>query len=120
MPNPTLIHPRTVKIDHYLKIVDFYISMNCPEKFLPEPTLGEYKPDVYFIDGKGKHVCVEIQLTPITKKKMQKKLDQFVSSHHQRKHDAYILLIVSDKEYTLDCPQGFNVCHLPVPREALT
>lgn len=119
MPNPTLIHPRTVKIDHYLKIVDFFILMGCPSKFLPEPTLGEYKPDVYFIDGNGQNVCVEIQLTPISAKKMQKKLDQFVSTYN--KHKSTILLIVSEKEYTsLKVPSGFHVEHMSVPKEPYT
>lgn len=117
MPNPTLIHPRTVKIDHYLKIVDFYISMNMPENFLPEPTLGEYKPDVYFIDGNGNHVVVEIQLTPISTKKMQKKIDQWVSTY-KKKHNAKIVLLVSDKEYTnLTVPSGFSICHSKIPPE---
>lgn len=117
MPNPTLIHPRTVKLNHYLKIVDFFINAGCPEQFLPEPTLGEYRPDVYMKDSKGNSICVEIQLTPISTKRMQTKVEQFVEAFGTE-HDAKVLLICSDNEYEkIIMPDGFHIARLSVPEE---
>jgi hypothetical protein len=117
MPNPTLIHPRTIKIDHYLKIVDFYIHTGCPDNFIPEPPYKEYKPDVYMKDQKGNPICVEIQITPISTKKMQQKIDQFVSSYG-KEHDAKILLLVTNNDYgKVKVPPTFKLIKLPLPNE---
>lgn len=119
MPNPTVIHPRTVKLNHYLKLVDLYIHLGCPQVYIPEPNFKEYLPDVYMKDLKGNPICVEVQLTQISSKKMQKKLDQFVSSYG-KEHDARILLLVSDSPYKIQVPKGFNVHTIPVPKEVYT
>jgi hypothetical protein len=117
MPNPTLIHPKTVKIDHYLKIVDFYIQAGCPKTFDLEPTFGEYNPDVYMKDLKGNPICVEVQITPISAKKMQTKIDQFVSTFGN-KHDAKIMLLVTDSNYSkVSTPPNFKIIKLPMPTE---
>lgn len=117
MPNPTLIHPKGTKIDHYLKIVDFYIHTGCPPHFIPEPNWKNYKPDVYMKDSKGNNICVEIQLTHISSKKMQKKVDEFASTHG-KEHDAKVMLLVSSVEYPkVEVPKGFNVITIPMPRE---
>lgn len=117
MPNPTLIHPKGVKIDHYLKIVDFYIHVGCPPIFVPEPNYKNYKPDAYMHDKKDNPICVEIQLTPISNNKMQKKIDEFVSTYG-KEHDAKILLLVSDTAYKdIKIPKTFKLVRIPTPHE---
>lgn len=117
MPNPTLIHPRTVKLNHYLKIVDFFIHAGMPAEFLPEPTLGEYRPDAYMKDSKGNPICVELQLTQISTKKMQQKVEQFVGTFG-KEHDSKVMMLCSDNQYDkIKMPTGFHLINLPVPRE---
>lgn len=118
MPNPTLIHPRTVKIDHYLKIVDCYIHFGCPEVFHPEPCYKSYEPDVYMKDRKGNAICVEVQITPISTKRMQKKIDEFVASFGKKEHDAKIMLLVSNQDYPkITIPSSFRLVRIPLPTE---
>lgn len=120
MPNPTLIHPRTVKIDHYLKIVDFYIYSGCPKVFLTEPKFGDYNPDVYMKDKKGNSICVEVQLTPISTKKMQTKIDEF-TAEFGKTHDARIIALVSNNSYSkIKIPEGFKLVKIPIPKEPYT
>jgi hypothetical protein len=89
----------------------------CPEKFLVEPVLGEYIPDVMFKDNGDKSICVEVQLTPISLKKMQKKVDGFVKEYG-RSHDAKILVIASERPYKgLVVSQGFKLVQIRVPQE---
>lgn len=117
MPNPATLHHRSVKLDHYLKIVDFYIHAGCPDVFIPEPNWKTYKPDAYMTDKKGNAICVEIQLTPISTKRMQSKVDEFISSYG-KEHDAKIMLLVSNQEYPkLKVPHTYNVITIPVPQE---
>jgi hypothetical protein len=117
MPNPTLIHPRTVKIDHYLKIVDCYIHFGCPDVFEVEPAYKTYNPDVYMKDRKGNAICVEVQITPISTKKMQTKIDQFVSTYGKG-HDAKIMLLISNQEYhKVVMPPSFKLVRIPIPKE---
>jgi hypothetical protein len=117
MPNPATLHHRSVKLDHYLKIVDFYIHTGCPKIFIPEPPFKDYKPDVYMKDLKGNAICVEIQITLISTKKMQTKIDQFVATHN-KEHDAKIMLLVSDNAYNqVKMPNGYSLVRLPLPKE---
>lgn len=117
MPNPAVLHHRSVKLDHHLKIVDFYIHVGCPSKFVIEPKLGEYNPDVFMKDRQDNSVCVEIQLTPISTKKMQQKIDQFVKEYG-KEHDAKIMLLVTNNEYgKVMMPDGFKLIKIPVPSE---
>jgi hypothetical protein len=117
MPNPTLIHPRSVKIDHHLKLVDFYINAGCPSEFLPEPVFGCYRPDVYMKDSKGNAICVEVQLTAISTKKMTTKIEQFVASHG-REHDAKVMILCTDNSYNkITMPKGFHLVRMNVPPE---
>lgn len=117
MPNPAVLHHRSVKLDHYLKIIDFYIHTGCPEHFIPEPNWKDYKPDVYMKDRKGNDICVEIQITPISAKKLQTKIEEFVSSYGKL-HNAKVLLLVSDSSYAkAEMPSGFNLIRLPLPKE---
>lgn len=118
MPNPATLHHRSIKIDHHLKIVDFYIHMGLPVDFKPEPAFPSYKPDVYMKDQKGNPICVEIQITKISAKKMQTKVDEFVKSYGKKEHDAKILLVVTDSEYNkLVVPSGFKIYKIPMPLE---
>lgn len=117
MPNPSIIHPRSIKIEHHLKLLDFYIHMECPEKFVLEPKLGEYEPDVYMIDSFNRHCCVEIQITPITNKKMQTKIDQFVKEY-KKNHMAKIMYLVTDNEYSkIKMPSDFKLVKIPMVKE---
>lgn len=120
MPNPTLIHPKTVKIDHFLKIVDVFLASGCPATFLPEPVFGEYRPDVYMKDSKNVPMCVEVQLTPISTKKMQTKIDQWVAMN-DLEHDAKHLLLVSNNNYDkVKVPEGFKLLRAAIPKEIYT
>lgn len=117
MPNPAILHHRSVKLDHQLKLVDFYIHAGCPPHFIIEPKFGEYNPDVYMKDRQGNAICVEVQLTPISTKKMQKKVEQFTTTSG-KEHDAKIMLLVSDNEYPkLEILTPFKLIRIPVPKE---
>jgi hypothetical protein len=116
--NPSPIHHRSNKIDHTLKIVDFFIEYGQPNDFVIEPTFGTYEPDVYFTDRNNK-ICVELQLTPISNKKMQEKINQFVSEHG-RKHTAKIFLLCSNHTYSnLKMPNGFQLVRRFLPKEII-
>lgn len=115
--NPSPIHPNSNKISHHLKITDYFITLKHKSAFLIEPTFGQYQPDIYFIDNNKVTVCVEIQLTKISIKKMQQKVNQFVSEYGNE-HDSKIMLICSNTEYKgLLFPKGFQVLNYPLPPE---
>jgi hypothetical protein len=116
--NPSPIHHKSNKIEHQLKIVDFFIKEGTPENFLIEPILGTYEPDIFFKDKNNNSICVEIQLTPISIKKMQTKINQFVSEYG-KEHDAKIIVICSNKNYNLKIPNGFKIIKQSVPKEIL-
>lgn len=68
-------------------------------------------------DRKGNAICVEIQITPISTKKMQKKIDEFVSTY-KKEHDAKIMLLVSNQGYPkIKMPSGFKLIRIPLPQE---
>lgn len=117
MPNPATLHHRSIKIDHHLKIVDFFIHVGCPKTFHVEPNYKSYKPDVYMHNQKGIPVCVEVQLTPISHKKMENKTIEFMTSHKKKEHDAVVLLLVSDKDYGIQLPKPYSLITIPVPKE---
>lgn len=117
MPNPSIIHPRSVKIDHHLKLVDFYIQTGCPAHFLLEPKFGDYEPDAYLKDLKGNAICAEVQITPISNKRMQNKIEQFTSMYG-KEHDARVLLLATNNDYTkIHVPKGFKLIKIPLPNE---
>lgn len=117
MPNPAVLHHRSIKIEHHLKIVDFFIHMGCPKVFHVEPNYKTYKPDVYMHNHTGIPVCVEVQLTPISHKRMESKTIEFMTSHKKKEHDSIVLLLVSDKEYNIKLPPPYNMITIPVPKE---
>lgn len=108
MPNPTLIHPESSKIRHFLAIADFYIQAGKPEIYEVEPTIAEeYRPDAYM--RLGEPIIVEVQRTRISVKRMQDKVDWFAKTHKQGKHDAKSLWIVTDVPYPISIPIGYKV-----------
>lgn len=110
MPNPARIHHQSSKLEHYLGLADLYIQYGQPEVFEVEPNIcEEYRPDVYMVKD-GKHIIIEYQRTFITAKKMQDKIDRFVASYNQGKHQCTTLWIVSGIEYRhIACPSHFNI-----------
>jgi hypothetical protein len=117
MVNPAPINKNSNKIDHHLKIVDFYIKEGCPSHFMIEPVFGKYNPDLYFQDRSGKDICVEIQLTPISNKKMQEKINQFVKEFNKN-HKSNTLVLCSNYSYKkLEIPKNFRVIFQPIPSE---
>jgi hypothetical protein len=115
--NPSAIHHKSNKIDHCLKIVDFFIKEGKPTNFVVEPILGDYSPDVFFRDGFNRSICVEIQITPISLKKMQDKVDRFVKEFG-KEHDSKLFVLCSDASYNkLVMPKGFKLIKQPLPKE---
>jgi hypothetical protein len=115
--NPSPIHHKSNKIEHYLKIMDFYIQAKCPEKCVIEPIFGTYEPDLFFKDASNHSICVEIQLTPISQNKMQNKINQFVSEYG-KEHDSRIFVLCSDTSYNkLKIPKDFKLIKQPLPKE---
>lgn len=108
MPNPTLIHPRGSKTEHFLAIADLYIALDQPKIYEVEPTISEdYRPDAYArLDVP---VIVEVQRSTISSKKMQEKVDLFVKSASRKQHDARTLWIIADRPYTVKAPSGFQI-----------
>jgi hypothetical protein len=108
MPNPSLIHLRSASTDHFLGLVDLYIALGQPQVYTVEPQITEeYRPDAY--TRLPAPVLIELQRSTISSKKMQQKVDQFVKSSQEKKHDARTLLIVTDRPYSIKVPSGFNV-----------
>jgi hypothetical protein len=112
------VNPKSNKVNHFLKIVDFYLASGRPEKFIVEPLLGSYEPDVFFKDKNNNSICVEIQLTAISHKKMQKKIDSFVKEYG-KEHDSKIFVICSDYRYKTNIPKGFRLVCQGLPRETV-
>jgi competence CoiA-like predicted nuclease len=91
-----------------MAIADFYDRIGKPEKYIVEPDLNyEYRPDVY-MEYKGEQIVVEIQLTQISTKKMQQKVDMWISGY-EKHHFAKKMWIVSDHLYKLEVPVGFDI-----------
>jgi len=113
MPNPSIIHPQSNKISHFIAIADLYIGLKQPKVFEVEPVINDdFRPDAYVRDiSLPSPVLVEVQRTVISTKKMQAKVDEFVKSYLKKQHDAKALWIISDVEYRLDIPEGFSVIH---------
>lgn len=115
--NPSQIHHKSNKIDHCLKIVDFYIHAGCPENFVIEPILGSYEPDIFFRDKSNNHICVEIQLTPISHNKMQDKINRFVAEYG-KEHDSKVFVLCANHGYKkLEMPKGFKLIRQPLPED---
>src|SRR5690625_1287432 len=87
MPNPTIIHPESQNIRHFLGIADIYMNLEKPEIFEVEPGVSEgYRPDIY--TRIPDPTIIEFQRSVISRKRMQQKVDAFVDAHLQGLHDA--------------------------------
>jgi hypothetical protein len=107
--NPPLINPKSNKVEHQLKILDLYIHLNCPSNYKVEPLLGSYAPDFMYKDKNNQTICCEIQLTPISKKKMQQKINHY-SNEYNVKHDSRILHLYSDYDYKdINAPKNVHI-----------
>jgi hypothetical protein len=111
MPNPSIIHPQSNKIEHFMAIADLYIAMKQPKIFEVEPMINDdYRADAYIRNSDSdKPVLVEIQRTVISTRRMQAKVDEFVKAYLKKQHDAQTLWIISDVTYRLEVPAGFSV-----------
>lgn len=114
MPNPSVIHPQSPRIQHHLAVADLYIQLGQPKVYEIEPIINdEYRPDAYTrLDGEP--VLIELQRTVISAKKMQAKVDAFAESFVRKQHDAKTLWIVSDYVYQVKAPTGFTVAQKPI------
>jgi hypothetical protein len=92
-------NPKNQKTDHQLKIVDTIIELGNPNQCLIEPELGGYEPDLFYKDHFNRSVCVEVQLTRISLKRMQEKVNKFMKEEGKN-HDARLLYIFSDFNYS--------------------
>lgn len=118
-PNPSLIHHKSNKIPHTLKIIDFFIQEGMPQRFLIEPILGSYEPDIFYKGVNNESIAVEIQITPISLSKMQTKLNQFVTEYG-KEHDSKIFHICSNQSYTkLKVPSNIKVIHNSLPKDII-
>lgn len=119
MPNPAMIHTESSKIRHYLAIADVYIRRGKPNVFEVEPYFDDkYRPDAYMRNPSP--VLVEVQRSYISHKKMQDKVDGFVRTYREGKHDAKTLWIVSDDEFKVRWPEGFEVFKLPLTQKEVS
>lgn len=108
MPNPTIIHPESQNIRHFLGIADIFIQLNKPEIFEVEPVVsGTYRPDIYCRLPEA--TIIEFQRSTISLKRMQKKIDDFLDSHIRKLHDAKTLWVMSDTKYNISLPPGYTL-----------
>jgi hypothetical protein len=109
MPNPTIIHPNSTRTNHFLAIADFFIRIGQPDIYEVEPDLKHnYRPDAYTILNQ-EQVAIEIQLSHVSNKKIQEKIEGFVDSFKKGKHQAKRLWLVTDRPFKYTVPSGFIV-----------
>lgn len=114
--NPSPIHHKSNKLDHYLKIVDTFIDLEQPKDCLIEQPFGSYIPDLFYKDHFNRSVAVEVQLTKISLKKMQAKLNNFAKEYNVN-HDAKLIMLYSDYSYSgLSIPAGFKQTIKPLAK----
>lgn len=111
-------NPKNQKVEHQLKIVDTFINIGCPDQCLIEPELGSYEPDLFYKDHFNRSVCVEVQLTRISLKKMQDKVNNFMKEEGKN-HDARLLVICADRDYSMVTfdKQKYKVKFEPLTKE---
>lgn len=108
MPNPTICHPESQNIRHFLGIAEIYLYLGQPSVFEVEPQVNaNYRPDAYVRCEEP--MIVEYQRSKITIKKMQEKIDLFAKSCQNGEHDAKTLWVVSDITYNVTTPKGFQL-----------
>jgi hypothetical protein len=63
--------------------------------------------------------CVEIQLTPISSKKMQEKINQF-TSEYEKNHLAKTFILCSNNDYKgIKFPNDFKLIKQLIPSEII-
>jgi hypothetical protein len=105
MPKPPIIKGN---IDHFLEIAQLYIALGMPEHFDVEPRFNDYEPDVYTTVDHQK-VCIEVQRSRISDRKMQSKVDEFMMSYYMKQHEANILWIYSSNRYDVKASDAFII-----------
>jgi hypothetical protein len=114
MPNPALMHTESSKRQHALAVVDTYIHLGKPKHFDVEPNFdAKYRPDAY-TTLRGKKVVIEVQRSHISNKKMQDKVDGFVRTHREGKHEACIMYVVTDENFNISAPVGYQLFKVPL------
>jgi hypothetical protein len=114
MPNPALMHTESSKRQHALAVVDTYIKLGQPNHFDVEPNFdNKYRPDAY-TTIRGKKAVVEVQRSHISNKKMQDKVDGFVRTFREGKHEACIMYVVTDENFRISAPEGFKLFKIPL------
>lgn len=74
-----------------------------------EPQISnEYRPDAYMVKD-GNHAILEYQRTLVSQKRMQDKVDRFVSAYAAGKHRCRVMLIVSNTKYDVKAPSNFAI-----------
>jgi hypothetical protein len=114
MPNPALIHTESSKTRHFLAIADTYIRFGKPNHFDVEPIFDDkYRPDAY-TTLRGKKVIVEVQRSHTSNKKMQDKVNGFVRTHREGKHEATCMYVVTDENFNISAPEGYTLYKVPL------
>lgn len=114
-----MIHTESSKIRHFLAIADVYIRENMPTIFEVEPYFDEkYRPDIYMRHPNP--IVVEVQRTHTSNRKMQEKVDSFARTYREKKHDAKIMWIVTDENFRITIPEGFEIYRVPLKKGVST
>jgi hypothetical protein len=110
MPNPTIIHPNSTRTNHFLGIADLYMRYGQPPTFVVEPDMKhDYHPDAYMITPNQEQICVELQLSKVSSRKIQEKVNGFMDSYREGKHHAKKLHLVTDHRFDFDHHGEFSV-----------
>lgn len=114
MPNPAKMHTESSKRQHALAVVDTYIKLGKPKHFDVEPVFDtKYRPDAY-TTIRGQKAVIEVQRSHISNKKMQDKVDGFVRTFREGKHEACIMYVVTDENFRISAPEGFKLFKIPL------
>jgi hypothetical protein len=143
--SPSPIKKDSAKIPHFLKIVEFYISLlnfQDPKQFVVEPKYGKgyMEPDIFMI-WKRAPFFVEIQRSVYSKRVMNDKVQRYESYFlsNEWKQEPWqpqerkvfpTVLIVSDTRYNIESPnvkfiqvqnieQLLNMTKKPVKKEGI-
>lgn len=117
MPNPALIHTESSKTRHFLAIADTFIRFGQPRHFDVEPIFDDkYRPDAY-ATIRGKKVIIEVQRSHTSNKKMQDKVNGFVRTHREGKHEATAMYVVTDENFKISAPDGYNLYKVPLTQK---
>jgi competence CoiA-like predicted nuclease len=113
MPNPAFIHTQSSRIQHFLGLVDIYLLLGKPERFLVEPDIPNhaYRPDA-ITQLRDQRIVIEYQRSHISHKTMQEKVNNFVDSGDI--HKSKELWIITDKSFKVEYPKEYTVQQFPL------